>query len=127
MSPTALSRRSCMDTRLRRRMSFGVVSGMARIVDRRLLIVDSARWRSFARSIARPYPPTVVRLLRLGNSTDLDPNIPERERSAWLSAAVFARETRVDPQLTVRTIWPTANLPERLDGWLDEHEPDLVF
>ncbi|MEX0783616.1 MAG: hypothetical protein WD557_13310 [Dehalococcoidia bacterium] len=63
----------------------------------------------------------------MGNSTDMDSNVPERERSAWLSAAVFASETGVDPQLTVRTIWPSKRLPGLVEGWLGEHEPEVVF
>jgi hypothetical protein len=68
-----------------------------------------------------------MKLLRLGNSTDMDANIPEKERSAWLSAQVFAEATGELPEMTVRSIWPTAQLPERVEAWLDEYEPDLVF
>jgi hypothetical protein len=58
----------------------------------------------------------------------MDARVPERERSAWLSAQVFAEATGEPfPEMTVRSIWPTARLPGRVDEWLDEHEPDLVF
>lgn len=68
-----------------------------------------------------------VRILRLGNSTDLDERVPEKERSSWLSAQVFSAATGRSPDLTVRAIWPSPGLPPTLDSWIEKHEPQLVF
>ena len=57
----------------------------------------------------------------------MDARVPPEERSSWLSAQVLAEATGEQPEMVVRSIWPTAGLAARIDEWLDEYQPDLVF
>ena len=68
-----------------------------------------------------------MRVLRLGNSEDTSPGIPDEAR-AWYFAGKRLEEVSGEPVETVlRPIWPGRELPALLDGWLDDHQPDVVF
>lgn len=67
-----------------------------------------------------------MKVLRLTNSSDVDPRLPEEERAPWRAARVLREAIGEPVELTVKTIWPTERLLKLVDGWLDECEPDMV-
>lgn len=68
-----------------------------------------------------------MRVLRLGNSEDISHGIADHERG-WHIAASLLEEACGEPVETIlRPIRPSPDLPKRIEEWLDEFEPDLVF
>jgi hypothetical protein len=68
-----------------------------------------------------------VRLLFLGNSDDLNPETPEEQRAPHLCAQFLSEATGQPCEVIARVIWPSPDLPDLLDRWLDRYEPDLVL
>lgn len=68
-----------------------------------------------------------MRVLRLGNSDDLVPGVPEEQRSWRVAERVLAERTGEHVETVIRTIWPNDVLPGKVEAWLAEYEPDLVF
>jgi hypothetical protein len=72
------------------------------------------------------YAPPVLRVLRLTNSTDMDPRVPDDQKAPWLAVREFGDSIGEDIELTVKMIWPSQSLPALVDRWLDEFQPDVV-
>ena len=68
-----------------------------------------------------------MKLLWLGNSDDLVGDLPDAQRAGPLVAERFRQELGEDVELTVKAIWPTADLPDLVDRWMERYEPDLVL
>lgn len=69
----------------------------------------------------------MIRILRLGNSDDTSPGIPDDQRAYALAAQVLEDAAGQPVETVVRTIWPDPELPGLIDEWLDRYKPDLVF
>jgi hypothetical protein len=68
-----------------------------------------------------------VRLLFLGNSDDLNPEIPEDQRSPSITGQLLESLTGEPWEVTARTVWPTPDLPDLVERWLDRYQPDVVL
>lgn len=68
-----------------------------------------------------------MRVLRLGNSDDVSPGIPDAERNYHVAGAILAEAAGEPVETIARPIWPTADLPDLVAGWIDEYRPDFVF
>lgn len=68
-----------------------------------------------------------MRLLFLGNSDDLNPEIPEDERSPSITGRLLQSLIGEPVEVIARTIWPTPDLPDLLDRWLDRYDPDVIL
>lgn len=68
-----------------------------------------------------------VRVLRLGNSYDIDPNIPKDENKVTVSDRILGEGSDETVETTVRTIWPDPALPDLIDKWLDRYRPEVVL
>jgi len=68
-----------------------------------------------------------VKLLRLGNSYDVDPNIAAGENKASVADRVLAEGSGEHVETTIRVIWPEAGLPDLIEKWLDRYQPDVAM
>ena len=68
-----------------------------------------------------------MRLLRLGNSYDTDPNIATESNKASVADRILSGGTGESVETTIRVIWPDPGLPDLVDSWLERYQPDLVL
>jgi len=68
-----------------------------------------------------------MRILRLSESDDTAPGVADEERAWYIAQEAFARERGEPVETVIKTIWPTPKLPDLIDRWIDEFQPDLVF
>ncbi|MGI8925430.1 MAG: hypothetical protein ACR2HN_02140 [Tepidiformaceae bacterium] len=68
-----------------------------------------------------------MKVLRLGNSNDFAGGLRKDERASGIAERMLAEASGEPVETNVRTIWPTPDLPDLLERWLDRYEPDLVF
>jgi hypothetical protein len=68
-----------------------------------------------------------MRILRLGNSDDRSPGIADAQRGYAIAARLLESEIGEPVETIVKTISPTERLPELVERWLDEFQPDMVF
>jgi hypothetical protein len=68
-----------------------------------------------------------VKILRLGNSDDLNPAVPVEDQGWYYSQSLISAAIGEPVETVVRPIWPGLELPGLVDEWLDRYEPDLVF
>ncbi len=68
-----------------------------------------------------------MKILRLGNSYESDPNIPPESNKTAVADRLIAEATGQPVETTARTIWPDPGLPDLIEKWIDRYEPDLVF
>ena len=68
-----------------------------------------------------------MRFLYLGSSIDFKGTSPLDERRAHIDGRRLAEELSEPVEVTVKFIWPNAQLPNLVDGWVDELRPDLVL
>ncbi len=68
-----------------------------------------------------------MRILRLSESDDTAPGVADEQRAWYIAQQKFAAELGQPVETIIKTIWPTPKLPELIDRWLDELQPDLVF
>ena len=68
-----------------------------------------------------------MKVLLLGNSSEFYGEIAESDRRASKAARALEEAFGEPVEMIVRRIWPTPVLPEKLEGWLAEMEPDIVF
>lgn len=68
-----------------------------------------------------------MRILRLTNSSDLHPGVPESERSTGVSGHLIEESTGEEVESLVKAIWPTKKLPPAVERWMDSFQPDVVF
>lgn len=67
-----------------------------------------------------------MRILRLTNSDDMMSATPEAERTPALIGQRFTCATGEPIDWTVRVIWPSPELPDIIDSWIERYEPDVV-
>ncbi|MBK6663378.1 MAG: hypothetical protein IPG47_11790 [Thermoflexaceae bacterium] len=68
-----------------------------------------------------------MKVLRLANSNDRALDLPEHQRS-WKIAEMALSEAIGEPvETVVREIWPSDQLPDLIETWIQRYEPDLVF
>jgi hypothetical protein len=68
-----------------------------------------------------------MRVLRLTNSNDENPLVPEDERAPAVAARAISALTGESVETEIRHIWPGRSLPERAVHWIDEVRPDVVL
>jgi hypothetical protein len=68
-----------------------------------------------------------MRILRLGNSDDLNPAIPVEDQGWYIAQQLISANLGEPVETKLRAIWPGAELPGLVDEWIDEYQPDLVF
>ena len=66
-------------------------------------------------------------VLRLSNSADSHASVAELDRSRTLGAAATHEATGEAVTTIVRGLWPAKHVPDLIDGWLTEYEPDAVL
>jgi hypothetical protein len=68
-----------------------------------------------------------VRILRLTNSADEMPAVPDHLRSAAITERIVAEATGEAVETVPRIFWPGPELPAILERWLARYEPDVVL
>lgn len=68
-----------------------------------------------------------VRLLRLGNSYDTDPNVAPGANKVSVADRILAEGSGEQIETTIRVVWPSPALPGLIDGWLDRYQPDVAI
>ena len=66
-------------------------------------------------------------MLWLGTSNDRQGRLPDAELGHAVAARLIEEGTGEEVSVDVREIWPTEDLAGRVNGWLEEANPDLVF
>lgn len=67
-----------------------------------------------------------MRILRLTNSQDLNPLIPEDRRAWSIAEHVFEAQTGERAETIIKIIWPGPELPGIVDGWMERYQPEIV-
>lgn len=68
-----------------------------------------------------------MKVLRLCDSDDFDEAVPLESRVWSVAQRAMAAELSTDVETVPRLIWPTSDLPERVEKWLDQYQPDFVL
>ena len=96
---------------------------------------DFARGRdpSLPRCLALAWPARAdwyirgVRVLRLSNSNDSHPTVPEDLRAPAVAARRIAELTGEPVETEIRSIWPSARLGDIVAAMIEGSEPDVVL
>ena len=67
-----------------------------------------------------------MKLLWLGSSNDINPQLPEEARVPSIAATIIEEMTGDRPELTVRAVWPNEAMPGLVADWVERFEPDMV-
>lgn len=68
-----------------------------------------------------------MKVLRLSNSDDLNEAVPVDERVGNVAGRTMSEEIGLPVETVTRAIWATDDLPDRVEKWLDQYQPDFVF
>jgi hypothetical protein len=68
-----------------------------------------------------------VRILLLGSSNDAGQWFKEGRKRHEIAADMLAAELGEPVDVIVKGIWPTAGLLAKVEGWIAEYEPDLIY
>lgn len=68
-----------------------------------------------------------MKILRLTNSSDLHPGVPEELRAPAIAAALIEKATGEPVETIQKAAWPSPGLAPAVARWLEEHRPDVVF
>lgn len=68
-----------------------------------------------------------MRILRLTNSSDTHSGVVAELRAPAVTERVVGLATGEHTETMIRAIWPTADLPGRVDRWIEAFQPDIVF
>ena len=68
-----------------------------------------------------------MQVLRLGNSYEHDPNIPPEANKSAVADRLLAEATGELVETTNRALRPDPGLPDLIDKWLEQYQPDLVL
>jgi hypothetical protein len=66
-----------------------------------------------------------MRVLWLGKSEDIRTELPDEERYITVALRTFEELTGEHPEATVHRIWPKPNLPDLVEGWMRELQPEF--
>lgn len=67
-----------------------------------------------------------MKVLRLGVSHDAREDIPFDDRQHVVAERMLEEATGLEWETVTRNMWPTARLPELIDGWVERDQPDMV-
>lgn len=67
-----------------------------------------------------------MRILYLGTSDDRGPVGPDGTHTPTVVEELLAESLGHSVKLIVKEAWPNEKLPGVLEGWMDEHDPDVV-
>ncbi|MFN0095107.1 MAG: hypothetical protein ACKVVT_10075 [Dehalococcoidia bacterium] len=67
-----------------------------------------------------------MRLLYLGSSNETKGDLPADVRRAHLNARALEEAAQAPVELRIKYLWPNAVLPDVVDRWTEEFEPDVV-
>lgn len=67
-----------------------------------------------------------MRVLRLGSSIDFEGEVPPELRMSEIAAQLLASASGEAVETVLRLPWPNASMPDLVEGWVNEIEPDLV-
>ncbi len=68
-----------------------------------------------------------MKVLFLGNSSEVYGDIAEGDRRTSRAATSLEEAFGEPVEMQTRQIWPTAALPKRIDQWVTDFEPDIVY
>jgi hypothetical protein len=68
-----------------------------------------------------------VRVLRLTNSNDVNSAVAGAANKASIGERMLAEAAGEPVETTIRTIWPSSELPQLIAQWVRRYEPDLVL
>jgi hypothetical protein len=68
-----------------------------------------------------------VKILRLTNSSDLHPGVPEEERAPAVAARLVEEAIGEPVETLQRGAWPSPSLADAVQRWVEEFEPDVVL
>ncbi len=68
-----------------------------------------------------------MRILRLGSSNDRQDDVPAEFLSFKVVESALAAASSEPVDTVLRGIWPSAELPGLIDGWMERYQPDLVY
>jgi len=68
-----------------------------------------------------------MKILWLGTSQNVDGYVPDQDRPPGLVARRLSELLRIRVEIVPLYIWPNERLPELLESWVGEHQPDMVF
>lgn len=68
-----------------------------------------------------------MKILRLTNSNDFAGDVADVDRSYRSIEARFAAEFGEPVETIRKVIWPADDLPEIVERWVKQHQPDIVF
>ena len=69
----------------------------------------------------------LVRILRLTNSNDFTKGIPDERRAYRVVERALAEESGEHVETVRKVIWPSDDLPDIIERWINENQPDIVF
>jgi hypothetical protein len=67
-----------------------------------------------------------MKILRLTNSTDLHPAVPEEKRAFKLSERMLADASGEEVETILKTIWPSPGLPDAVSSWMERYRPEMA-
>ena len=67
-----------------------------------------------------------MKILWFGSSNDAGNFLEPSERVPFLAARRLSEELGIDFEVETRKMWPTARMPDLVERWLKEVQPDLV-
>lgn len=68
-----------------------------------------------------------MKVLRLGQSDQRIPGVPDSSRTWFVAQEVLAAAIGEPVETVLREIWPQPSLPDLVDRWIERYQPDLVF
>jgi hypothetical protein len=68
-----------------------------------------------------------IRVLRVSNSQDTFGTFDDEVRPYRVAARMLEEAEGRPVETIVHVAWPTENLPEVIDRWLDRYEPDMLY
>lgn len=68
-----------------------------------------------------------MKVLRLTNSSDVHPGVPEELRAPAVAARYIEQATGEPVETIQKALWPTPAFPDVLERWMDQYSPDVVL
>jgi hypothetical protein len=69
----------------------------------------------------------MVRILRLGSSDDMNPEVPEAERAVTVCERDFAAAIGEPVETVLRRFDPSPAVPDVIERWMERYQPDCVL
>lgn len=68
-----------------------------------------------------------MKVLRLTNSSDVHPGVPEELRAPAVAARFIEKATGEPVETIQKALWPTASFPDVLERWMEQFSPDVIL